>query len=101
MSGLAEHVARSVALGEGHVLVMPDGLHPCDVRARRAAMTDEEFWDDVFPMDDPPRFVDDGLPCDPIFVITVPACTECGETGPCATDAEGRPLYHLQKEDEG
>ena len=82
----------------------------CLVRGRRAAMTDEEFWADVedlrgvgsIPLllggDVDPDLEDVGPdPRDPGYPDP---CSECGEVGACGYDAEGRPMVHVQREDD-
>ena len=77
------------------VLVNKDGIVPCSVREERAAMTDSEWEASVFGTAEPVEIdfiVEDETTASP--------CTECGEVGPCATDAEGRGLFHKQRDDE-
>lgn len=65
-------------------------------------MIDEEFWDDVavalqgpapLPDEDDLREIAQG------YDQHAP-CTECGSTTACGWDAEGRPLFHQQKDDD-
>lgn len=74
----------------------------CPEAAKRAAMTDAEFWDHVFndpepggtsaydPEDWKHEAVDERLTADP--------CPECGAAGACSWDIEGRPLIHALPE---
>lgn len=90
---------------------MTDQQHPsqgasCLVRDRRAGMTDDEFWADVYPGHTPPP--DSGADLDDEAVDYGPdgdvpvsePCPECGEPGACAWDAEGRPLIHAVRRPE-
>lgn len=67
----------------------------CPEREKRAAMTDDEFWLHV--LDIGPAPVDDEPDLDESPELTRP-CTECGARGPCAYDAEGRPMIHTEPE---
>lgn len=67
----------------------------CPEHDERAAMDDGELWERVgrnlqgdllYPDPDETDALD-------VEIATVP-CPECGETGACAWDAEGRPLIH-------
>lgn len=74
--------------------------YPCAVRARRARMTDEEFWDDVYgdhTASGEPDF--DGRHPD-IDVPVAEPCPACGAAGACSWDAEGRPLIHAVSDEE-
>lgn len=68
----------------------------CPRFAERAAMTEEEFWEDVLHQlyPDQAYYPDDERP-DPVAagLIDTP-CTVCGERGACAYDSEGRALIH-------
>lgn len=73
--------------------------YPCSVRARRAAMTDEEFWDDVYAdhaATDPG--IDDRHP--DLDVPVAEPCPVCGAAGACGWDTEGRPLIHAVSDEE-
>lgn len=66
----------------------------CPEFEQRAAMDEYEFWARVLERDAP-------LYTDPADVAEIDPqvsgggpCPECGETGACAWDAEGRPLIH-------
>ena len=83
----------------------PDAVYVqsrCPRAAERAAMTDEEFWDDVAANLGYPQ----GPPDDPDLVADLdlglrgPECPVCGELGACAYDAEGRPLIHATDPEE-
>lgn len=75
----------------------------CLDRERRAALTNEEFWDEVLgvslefegPMIEPEDEVVENLS------LTGSPCVQCGATGPCAYDAEGRPLIHVDSQELG
>jgi hypothetical protein len=65
----------------------------CPEAGKRAAMSDDEFWAYVssdlgtpLPFDEPADGLDD--------VDSGSPCPECGESGACAYDAEGRPMIH-------
>lgn len=72
----------------------------CPDHERRAALSDGEFWEEVLdvslafegPMIEPGD--------DEIVYLEEQRCAECGTTGPCAYDAEGRPLIHVIGEQE-
>ncbi len=71
----------------------------CSERDKRAAMTDAEFWAHVSPQDDDPRITlpgwgegDESIDYD----LAAEPCGECGATGACGWDAEGRPLIHAE-----
>lgn len=63
----------------------------CPEAEQRAAMTDDEFWAHVLPSAPEPG-PDDEEPDLPALVAD--PCRECGATGACAYDAEGRALIH-------
>jgi hypothetical protein len=69
----------------------------CPDHERRAAMSDGEFWEHVLgqrawsPDDDPEPDVDPQMYTEP--------CSECGATGACAWDSEGRPMIHTTLEE--
>ena len=75
----------------------------CPESAKRAAMTDPEFWEHVFPQRPRVEFnfepVDDDPP-DPLAIDDTQPCAECGERGACGYDAEGRPMVHVVTEDD-
>lgn len=70
----------------------------CPEADARDAMSDDEFWQHVAdnltepyePFDDEPEVVS----------IYAGPCSECGESGACAYDAEGRPLFHAAPADD-
>lgn len=64
----------------------------CPEFDKRNSMTDEEFWNHVFPQ--PEFFEWDDDPPDP-DQISVP-CTVCHSCGPCGYDNEGRPMIHTE-----
>lgn len=74
----------------------------CPERDRRAALTNEEFWDEVLnvslefegPMIEAESDTE-------MVSIDGAACTTCDSTGPCAYDAEGRPLIHVDSQEIG
>ena len=74
----------------------------CPDRERRDALTNEEFWDEVLgvslgfegPMIEAESEIE-------VLSIDGAACTVCGSSGPCAYDAEGRPLIHADSQEVG
>lgn len=74
-------------------LLDSEGRPLCETMVQRDSLTDAEFWEDVFhpggipdydiPQDDWPSEATLGSPCE-----------ECGATGACAYDAQGRPMIH-------
>ena len=62
----------------------------CPEADMRDAMTDEEFWEHVFPQPEP---FEDGPDLDDTTNQDKP-CPLCGEHGACGYDAEGRALIH-------
>lgn len=68
----------------------------CPEAARRATMSDAEFWEDVLGV----RTEDDEPIDPPVLPLTTGSCEECGATDACAYDAEGRPLIHVTGEQE-
>jgi len=76
----------------------------CPEAKARAAMTDAEFWDHVFPQPDlvGERFPDAQEIAE--YELTdrlADSCPECGQIGPCAYDNEGRALIHVTDDDAG
>lgn len=74
----------------------------CSEAAMRHAMTDAEFWEHVFaptwihnPRLDQHAF--DGIDAEEFELMSSinSTCTECGESGPCGYDADGRPYLHI------
>lgn len=73
-------------------------LPKCTVRERRSTMTDDEFWNDVYPQPDP--FAEE-IALDECFGIDSPnPCPECGAVGACGNDMQGRPWIHVVEGDE-
>lgn len=71
--------------------------HLCPEADKRDAMTDEEFWAHVYDFGSVP---DEDFPdFDEPVTLDATTCVECGETGACAWDSEGRPLVHAVSED--
>lgn len=70
----------------------------CPEAAKRAAMSDDEFWEYVF-HGDRPEDVDEPDPNEPwdSGVETTDPCPECGERSACAYDSEGRALIHAPR----
>jgi len=68
----------------------------CPTRDLRAALTDDEFWQDVADARHP-LGIWEAEPTD-LDAVTFQndPCSECGEHGECAYDAEGRPMVHIQ-----
>lgn len=62
----------------------------CPKADARDAMTDDEFWADVYPQKD---HADDEPPVD-LISLEVDPCPVCGSAGASLYDAEGRPLIH-------
>ena len=74
----------------------------CSKRESRAAMSDDEYWDDVFGMNINPLDYydpDEDFPDLPETHELNKPCTECGEFI-CGYDWNGRPMYHRQKEED-
>lgn len=91
--------------GEIHIengVVVVDA-YPCSVRAKRAAMTDDEFWQDVsdtLGINTRPEDLE-ALELDECFGISAPSpCPECGSTVACGYDSEGRPMMHIVERDD-
>lgn len=66
----------------------------CPEHEQRAAMTDNEFWEHVYPPEPEPE-LDDDQPEE-----QAERCPECGSTGACAYDADGRPLIHIRSDED-
>lgn len=69
----------------------------CPEFDKRAAMTDDEYWDHVsanlgHPQGEPEDYYYDGPDLD--VAVSQGTCELCGSEGACAYDAEGRPLIH-------
>lgn len=70
----------------------------CSEREKRAAMTDAEFWEHVFPAEEPnPNVIlpgwgegDQAIDAD----MYPDECPVCHQRNACGWDAEGRPLIH-------
>lgn len=74
--------------------------HDCLNRARRAAMTDEAYWDDVArSLIGGTTWAEEGLPPEEESINLDP-CPECGSMVACGYDSEGRPMIHVIEEDE-
>jgi len=93
-------------MADVRVNVYEDGIvavefdHACIVRDKRRMLNDEEFWDDVFGMPDPFAVEEPDMDC--IGIDSPTPCPECGATGACGNDSEGRPMIHVvQEDDEG
>lgn len=69
----------------------------CPEAAYRDSLDDEQFWDYVLgnrrPGDPADELDVDGT--DVAVSSQYDPCPECGERGPCAYDAEGRPMVHV------
>jgi hypothetical protein len=76
----------------------------CPESAKRAAMSDGEFWEYVLSGASGDRLedVDEPDPNEPwdSGIETTSPCPECGETGACGYDTEGRALVHVTQEAE-
>lgn len=78
----------------------------CPEAAKRAAMTDGEFWAYVFGIDDHQDYdPDDNWDISDLAEYELDTrlatpCPECGQHGACAYDIDGRPLIHVTTEDE-
>lgn len=79
-------------------LLKPDGSPICPEAEAREAMSDAEFWEHVY---HPNGHVEEFDP-DEYEVPTnqLDPCVVCGERGPCAYDAEARPMMHLVPEED-
>jgi hypothetical protein len=62
-------------------------------------MTDEEFWQDVYPSDGREPDPEDDQPDPPAVGFLDAPCLTCGTIGPCAYDANGLPLVHAEGDD--
>ncbi len=62
-------------------------------------MTDEEFWEDVAASLIGPQWDDDDAG-DDIDSLNADPCPECGSTGACGWDSEGRPMIHAIRGDD-
>lgn len=82
---------------EGGHLVAVSYIHPCQVREKRAGMSDEEFWDDVFPQSE---YEPEGPDMDCTGIDSLNPCPECGSVVACGYDSEGRPMIHVVQEDD-
>ena len=72
----------------------------CPEHDYREGLSDEEFWDHVY-SNLPGHYGEDFDGPEPdMFPISGEPCPECGETGPCGYDNEGRPMIHIVSEDE-
>lgn len=73
----------------------------CPERAMRDAMTDDEFWahvaDGLSP-EQPDEYNPDHDALD--AGLTAEPCPECGATGACGWDDEGRPMLHAIPDDD-
>lgn len=69
--------------------------HLCPEADMRDAMSDDEFWAHV----EPTWGYDDERP-DLDAAIAQDVCGECGSTGACAYDSEGRALIHATTEED-
>lgn len=70
----------------------------CPEHDKRAAMTDAEFWQHVLLGDERAEDTDEPDPNEPwdTGLVTGQPCSECGESGACAYDSEGRAMVHVQ-----
>lgn len=71
--------------------------HLCPEADQRDAMDDAEFWEHVFGQ---PTWDDDDAGPDLDAALNVGVCLECGSSGACGYDAEGRPMIHVVPETE-
>jgi hypothetical protein len=75
----------------------------CREAELRAAMDDGEFWAHVFGLDGPDDYdpdLDWNAPVPTALDLAEP-CPECGATGACAYDSEGRALIHAIDAEDG
>jgi hypothetical protein len=75
----------------------------CPDRERRNSLSDDEFWKEVFgiPLDiEGPLTESEAEAIENDWYMVKP-CVQCGATGPCAYDAEGRPLIHADSQEIG
>lgn len=79
-------------------------MNPCPEAAKRAAMTDDQFWEYVLNglSGDHAGDVDEAEPNEPwdCGLELANPCWECGEIGACAYDSEGRALVHVVLDEE-
>lgn len=77
--------------------------HACIVRDKRRSMNDEEFWADVFgegTVVEPYPYDEDGELEKCLGIDAPNPCPECGATGACGNDSEGRPWIHVVESEE-
>lgn len=74
--------------------------HLCPEADARDAMTDDEFWEHVAAnLTGPSWDMDDSGPDLDVAIAATP-CAECGASGACAYDSEGRALIHAGGDDQ-
>jgi hypothetical protein len=88
-------------------LVDENGHYLCPEAELRDAMDDGEFWAHVFGQDGPDQDYDPdddpNLPDRAEYEMEqrlADPCPECGQSGACAYDAEGRPMIHAVEDDD-
>lgn len=72
-------------------------MYPCSTVARRAHMSDGEFWAQVYGYIDEDGDYELDIPPDALGVTT--PCPVCNAPGACSWDTEGRPLIHVVEVD--
>lgn len=73
-------------------------MNLCREAAFREGLSDPEFWEHVLLGGKAPG-PDYDIDLDDIEQMQGSPCPECGQTGACAYDAEGRPMIHTTEDD--
>ena len=73
-------------------------MNLCREAAFREGLSDPEFWERVLLGGKAPG-PDYDIDLDDIEQMTSSPCPECGQTGACAYDAEGRPMIHTTEDE--
>ena len=78
--------------------------HLCSEAEYRDSLSDDEFWSHVFPQTIPEGWDDTPSAIDMEDIVNLShlasPCPECGQSGACAYDSEGRALIHVTQEDD-
>ena len=77
--------------------------HRCPEAATRDGLNDADFWALVFAQE---PFEDDGYQYEPVLdddlrTQLANPCPECGASGACGYDTEGRPMIHVTEDSDG